>query len=287
MHAITHMKGYVVVGIITDLLKRTPVYVVDHSEKIQEQLYQPFAYGDVLLRVVDRDINVSILHIWPMENTVVLGMMDRRLPYCQEAIHAIRTHGYRAVVRNVGGLAVVADEGILNFSFIIPKRQDVISIQDGYELMTKFIQNVFKQYTQKIEHYEIVHSYCPGDYDLSIQGKKFAGIAQRRFKDGIAISIYLSVCGDQQKRGELIREFYETGLQQENTTATFPEVKPEVMANISDLLGQPLTVKDVQQLLLQTLKDMGVQLNAFDITDSIKEEYQQFYDKMIERNRKV
>lgn len=287
MRAITLMKGYVVVGIITDLLKRTPVYVVDHSEKIQEQLYQPFAYGDVLLRVVDRDINVSILHIWPMENTVVLGMMDRRLPYCQEAIHAIRTHGYRAVVRNVGGLAVVADEGILNLSFIIPKRQDVISIQDGYELMTAFIQNVFKNHTEKIEHYEIVHSYCPGDYDLSINGKKFAGIAQRRFKDGIAISIYLSVCGDQQKRGELIKEFYETGLQNEETAVTFPEIKPEVMANISDLVGQSLTVKDVQCMIVNTLKEQGVQLETFEMTQSIKDEYQQFYDKMIDRNRKI
>ncbi|MEJ1344299.1 hypothetical protein QY882_03785 [Latilactobacillus sakei] len=51
------------------------------------------------------------------------------------------------------------------------------------------------------------HSYCPGEYDLSINGQKFAGIAQRRSKNGIAILLYASIEGDQQARGTLMRAF--------------------------------------------------------------------------------
>ena len=43
-----------------------------------------------------------------------------------------------------------------------------------------------------IEAFEVADSYCPGDYDLSIQKRKIAGIAQRRLKDVVCVSIYLS-----------------------------------------------------------------------------------------------
>ncbi|MBF0780826.1 MULTISPECIES: lipoate--protein ligase family protein [unclassified Granulicatella] len=277
----------VVVGIITKLLTRTPIFIHDESEHIHSNLYQPFAFSDVFLREVNRDVDKTILHIWPMEQVVILGMMDRRLPYCDEGIKAIRTHGYRAVVRNVGGLAVVADTGVLNFSFILPKRTDSISIQEAYLLMTQFIQAIFVEENVRIEHYVIKDSYCPGDFDLSISGKKFAGIAQRRFKDGIAISIYLSVCGNQMKRGELIKTFYQYGKKNEKTKFSFPQVNPSSMANLCDLLHKNLTVEEVKHRILDTLQKMNSQLLTLQLDMQMKEEYKLFYDKMIERNRKI
>lgn len=276
----------VVAVIITDLLKRTPIYVFDDSEKFTEQLYQPFAWGDVFLRAVNDNSEQSILHIWPMSDTLILGMLDRRLPYCDEAIKTVRTHGYRAVVRNVGGLAVVADAGVLNFSFVLPKRNDEkISINDAYMLMYQFVSQMFSAYGKKIKHFTIENSYCPGEYDLSIDGKKFAGIAQRRFKDGISVSIYLSVCGNQQKRGELVREFYKDGKQGKQTNYDFPNVEPSTMMNLNELLGVRFTVEDIKKLLLETLKSINTEIYNFDITDTVKKQYRQFHDKMIERNR--
>lgn len=276
----------VAVDIITNLLKRTPIYVFDDSEKFAEQLYQPFAWGDVFLRAVNDNPEQSILHIWPMSDTLILGMLDRRLPYCDDAIKTVRTHGYRAVVRNVGGLAVVADTGVLNFSFVLPKRNDEkISINDAYRLMYEFITQMFSAYGKEIKHFTVENSYCPGEYDLSIDGKKFAGIAQRRFKDGISISIYLSVCGNQQKRGELVREFYKDGKQGEQTNYAFPEVDPSTMMNLSELLDVNLTVEDAKKLLLDTLKSINTEIYNFNITDTVRKQYRQFHDKMIERNR--
>ncbi len=62
--------------------------------------------------------------------------------------------------------------------------------------------------------YEIADSYCPGTYDLSIDGKKIAGTAQRRIKDGVAVMMYLSINGDQPARGSLVRRFYQAGLKE-------------------------------------------------------------------------
>lgn len=278
----------VAVDIITSLLTRTPIYVFDDAIHHNESLYQPFAYGDVFLREVNRDALKTIVHIWPMEKTVILGMMDRRLPYGNDAINLIRTHGYRAVVRNVGGLAVVADEGVLNFSFILPKQpSEKLSIQTIYEFMYVFIQRMFPKAKDQIKHFTVENSYCPGDYDLSISGKKFAGIAQRRFKNGISVSIYLSVCGNQEQRGQLIRSFYDEGLKSETTKFNFPLVDPFVMANLSDLLNESLTVVDVRQRLLDTLVAINSNIQTLELSDELKKEYDAFHLKMIERNKKI
>lgn len=273
---------------ISQILQKLPVHIYDETDRIASQLYQPFAWGDAFLREVNRDNSKMILHIWPMENTLILGMLDRRLPYCDEAIKEVRTHGYRAVVRNVGGLAVVADAGILNFSFIIPKLAvDKFSIQDAYLFMTNFVKEVFAQYGKQMDHFTIEDSYCPGDFDMSINGKKFAGIAQRRFKEGVSISIYLSVCGNQAYRGQLVKQFYEKGLGGEETTFKFTTINPDVMQNLSDLLGVPLNVEIVRQLLIETLDRFYATHMPLEVTPELKEEYTQLYDKMIERNRKV
>src|SRR5699024_11826182 len=92
----------------------------------------------------------------------------------------------------------------------------------------------------------IVGSYCPGYYDLSINNQKFAGISQRRIKDGAAIQIYLDVEGDSKQRAQLIRRFYDKSVKDEETRFTYPQVEPSKMASLSSLLGLELTVSDIK-----------------------------------------
>lgn len=51
--------------------------------------------------------------------------------------------------------------------------------------MLEMVRSAFPEV--EIKAYEIEHSYCPGSYDLSIGGQKFAGISQRRVKGGVAV----------------------------------------------------------------------------------------------------
>ena len=56
----------------------------------------------------------------------------------------------------------------------------------------------------------------------------------------------------------LIRRFYEIGIQGENTKFTYPDIKPEVMASMNQLLDTSFRVEDVViriQQLLQQLSD--------------------------------
>lgn len=49
-------------------------------------------------------------------------------------------------------------------------------------------------------------------YDLSINGKKFAGISQRRVRGGVAVQIYLCADKSGSERADLIRRFYQAAL---------------------------------------------------------------------------
>ncbi len=55
---------------------------------------------------------------WVHHRTIVLGIQDTRLPFLEDGVKLLEDEGYRVIVRNSGGLAVVLDEGVLNISLI-------------------------------------------------------------------------------------------------------------------------------------------------------------------------
>lgn len=244
-----------------------------------------FAADDTLCELVGQQLSPPTVRTWVHQASVVLGIQDHRLPHIHEAMAQLAMNGYHPIVRNSGGLAVVLDEGILNVSLVFSERTQTLSIDDGYEAMLAFVRLLFPE-TQAIKAYEIVGSYCPGSYDLSINGQKFAGISQRRLRDGVAVQIYLCVEGSGSERAKMIQQFYETGLQNETTRFTYPVIQPEVMASLNELLRQTLTVQDVvvriQQLLMTTSE---VQLRPFN--DVENERYLFYLQRVLTRNEKM
>ena len=198
-----------------------------------------FGYTNALLDVV-ADLGQPILHFWEMTPTVILGLKDKRLPELKAAVQVIQGHGYNWVLRNSGGLAVVADTGILNVSFFSPLSTPPMSVDAAYEQMMALVQHAFPELT--IAHFEVTHSYCPGDYDLSVNGQKIAGISQRRNPHAMVTMLYLSVTGDQVSRGRLIRDFYQAGLAGNVNRWGFPDVDPASMTTVAALLNQPVTL---------------------------------------------
>ena len=221
-----------------------PTIILD--QKIyQKNDFTPFALTDILTEYSKKN-NQNFLHFWQYEQTVILGMKDTRTPYFHEGIQELSKARYQPIVRNAGGLGIISDQGVLNISLIFPQNeQEKISIDAAYEKMLTLTRLAFP--TVSIEAFEVTHSYCPGTYDLSINGKKFAGIAQRRIKNGISVMMYVSVNGAQQTRGQAMKRFYQEALKEDFGTDGYPAVVPESMATLADLLEIPLTIEDVKQ----------------------------------------
>src|SRR5699024_8978982 len=195
-------------------------------------------------------------------------------------------HHYKAVVRNSGGLAVALDKGVVNLSFIMPNTSKV-SINDGYDIMYTFVQRLSQPFTTNIKAYEIAGSYCPGNYDLSINGIKFAGISQRRVRNGIAVQIYLDVVGNSKERARIVRQFYSLSKQGEATSFTYPDVNPNVMGTINELIHTSFTVDDVIQMMEQTLKELGAELKTSNLISSEENVFHKRFEQMKKRNEKI
>ncbi len=253
----------------------------------QRSPLESFATDDTLCQLVGQLVSPPTVRTWVHEASVVLGIQDHRLPYVQQGMDLLKSRGYQPIVRNSGGLAVVLDEGVLNISIVLSEQMDSLSINDGYDVMVDLVKGLFPEVAEKIEAYEIVGSYCPGSYDLSIEGKKFAGISQRRLRQGVAVQIYLCIEGSGSQRAALIRDFYEKSLQQEETKFTYPQIVPEVMASLSELVDPHLTVEAVVIRLQQYLYHLGGKVHPESFHDEELTLYGFYLKRVFERNAKM
>lgn len=257
--------------------------VVDNSKTyLKESALRSFAFDDTLCTLAGKT-GQSFIRFWVHENTIVLGTQDTRLPFIREAIEFIEQEGYRAVVRNSGGLAVCLDAGILNLSLVFPG-EATFSIDEGYERMVTLVKAIFKE--EQIEAGEIAGSYCPGSYDLSIDGKKFAGISQRRIRGGIAVQIYLCVQGSGSARAAFIRSVYNKAVQTSKPAFSYPDIQPEVMASLSELTNVPYSIETIIARAKTAILESGGQLESAVLSPEEELLYETQLERVIDRHNR-
>jgi octanoyl-[GcvH]:protein N-octanoyltransferase len=270
------------------LLRQTQWRIIDQSAVGPHfHALQSFATDDTLCASVGAGQAPATARTWVHHNTIVMGIQDTKLPFLQDGVQFLKEQGFQVIVRNSGGLAVVLDEGVLNISLIFPEAEKGIDINRGYETMWALIQRMFADFPVEIEAREIVGSYCPGSYDLSINGKKFAGISQRRLRRGVAVQIYLCVNGSGSERAAMVGKFYELAKRNEVTKFAYPEIVPEVMASLAELLRVELTVSDVMLRLLKELKENSDLLFAGPLNEVELGLLPGYYQRIVERNEKI
>lgn len=269
------------------LLTKTNWRFIDQSVSAKNASpLESFAMDDTLCHIVGQQLGKPTIRTWVHNQAVVLGIQDHRLPFIEEGMHALYQNGYHPIVRNSGGLAVVLDSGVLNISIILSEQQP-ISINQAFDVMVEFIRALFPEIQGNIEAYEIIGSYCPGSYDLSIGGQKFAGISQRRMKNGIAVQIYLCVEGSGSERAELIKTFYEISLKKEKTKFNYPTITPHVMASLQELTGQPITVEDVNLRIQRLLMQWNEELERLPLIPEEMEHYTYYLTRIFKRNESL
>ncbi|MGE8204954.1 lipoate--protein ligase family protein [Heyndrickxia sp. NPDC080065] len=269
------------------LLKQEKWRIIDQSSLGPHfDALQSFAMDDTLCTSVGSGYSVPTARSWVHHQTIVLGIQDTKLPFLEDGLNYLEEQGYRYIVRNSGGLAVVLDEGVLNLSLIFPDTEKGIDINKGYEAMWALIKQMFSDFEVTIEAREIVGSYCPGSYDLSINGKKFAGISQRRIRKGVAVQIYLCVSGKGEERAKHIQQFYKKAKKDAETKWVYPDIRPEVMASLADLLHTHISVQDVMLRFLTALKEMSQQIFSEPLSGDELGWYEEYYKRIIERNEK-
>jgi octanoyl-[GcvH]:protein N-octanoyltransferase len=262
--------------------------VIDQSIiGLQMSALQSFGMDDCLCASVGSRLAPPTARVWVHEQTVVLGIQDTKLPYLKDGIAFLEQAGYKCIVRNSGGLAVVLDKGIFNLTLVLPEADKRIDINRGYEAMFLLIKEMFSDFPMEIEAREISGSYCPGSYDLSVDGKKFAGISQRRLQKGVAVQIYLCVNGSGSERAELIKAFYAQAKRKTETKFKYPEIDRNSMASLSEILHMDLEMEDVMMRFLKVLRGKSGHLFSGSLTVEETPLFESYYNRIVDRNAKV
>lgn len=249
---------------------------------------QSFAVDDTLCHSVGKGASPAVARTWVHYRTVILGIQDTKLPELESGLAFLEEQNTDWIVRNSGGLAVLLDEGVLNISLVFPDTEKGIDINRGYDAMLHLVRRMFDDLDVIIEAGEISGSYCPGSYDLSIGGRKFAGISQRRIRKGVAVQIYLCVSGSGADRAGFLREFYQHAKSAEAEKVHFPVIMPEVMASLSELAGRTLSVEDVMGRFLSALQSFsgeGIEMSS--LRGEELTWLPHYIERMAERNNRV
>lgn len=271
-------------------LEHLPPKIALRNDHITETSpLRAFAVSDALLAALSKDkLNTDVaLYFWPGEPMVYLGMVDSRLPKLNMGLRFLQAAGYRPVLRPSGGLAVVSEGGILNFSLMLRPKANIerLEIDDAYQLMADLINLTLAPFGEQVSTGEVSTSYCPGTYDLSLHGRKIAGIAQRRIGRAVGIYIYLSLSGNQAKRGALIRDFYNLSGAWDIPKPPYPKIDPSSMANIGDFIPALADCDTFIEHLLTALKN-HTRASYIDLAlDPLA--YDSALAKLQEKNRKL
>ncbi|KGR85739.1 lipoate--protein ligase family protein [Lysinibacillus odysseyi] len=269
---------------MNDFFRHTNWRFIDQSLSMMTRSpLESFAMDDTLCHLTGHGQSLPVIRTWVHNEAVVLGIQDHRLPYIEDGMNLLRQAGYDPIVRNSGGLAVVLDPGVLNISIVFGETEPT-SIDQAFSYMVGLVRGIFPEVANEIEVYEIVGSYCPGTYDLSIGGRKFAGISQRRMQNGIAVQIYLCIEGSGSARAALIRDFYSESLQGEKTKFHYPVVVPEVMASMQELVNADLTVAEVNMRIQRLLLEWNSAIQLLPLQEEELSYYTHYLERVFKRN---
>lgn len=228
--------------------------------------FNALVQNELLLRYTN-ETKHNIIYTWQTPQTVILGSKDTRLIDLKNGLIYLNNQNYDYILRNSGGLAVVSDEGTLNLSLIIYNLES-LNIDEAYQKMVQLITNMLKPL--KIIPKEIANSYCPGNFDLSIDNYKIAGLSQKRFKNAINIMAYISLSGNQHQRAQIIKNFYDIS----KADKTFPTINPHCMKSLKDFNYQNYNLVDNfvnNSKLLDSLDFQMWKANNTDLENKLKQ----------------
>ncbi|WP_127464608.1 lipoate--protein ligase family protein, partial [Paenibacillus pasadenensis] len=197
---------------------------------------EAFALDELLCRRAG-ETGEAFCHMWRHPNAFVLGQRDSRLPHAAEASRWLESQGWQVVVRHSGGAAVPLDAGVVNLSLIFPKSGGADArFRQDFERMYAFVREALAFAGVAVDKGEIAGAYCPGDYDLSIAGRKFCGIAQRRQLRAACVQAFVVAGGAGADRTRLVRAFYERAAPGAEPSA-YPQVADGSTASLEELAG--------------------------------------------------
>jgi len=199
---------------------------------------------------IDEDLPAETARFWRHGPGVVLGLRDMRLSRAEDAVREFREMGLDVHVRASGGALVVLDRGVLNIALGF-RGESLPSIDEGYQLMTVLLTRGLATWGLTALSGEVDRSICPGRSDLSVAGRKVAGLSQRRRHAFVLVHAFLLVEGTGRARGLVAESFYRRAGGDPGT------IRPDSMISMAEAADMAVSVEEVASRLLPLAQDLS------------------------------
>lgn len=149
-----------------------------------------------LLKQIQTNQLEQALLLWrTTDNTLVLPASNK----WQNSVkleQELRQLDWQILSRRTGGAPVPQTSGVINLSHIyLWQEQESYSIPKAYNKLCDTLVLFFASFGVTTEVHATPHSYCDGDYNLNINGKKVVGTAQRVvLKNGGGSIVLVQAC---------------------------------------------------------------------------------------------
>ncbi|SIO33454.1 lipoate--protein ligase [Salinivibrio sp. ES.052] len=138
----------------------------------------------LIRRIEQGELNEALLLWQPDAQTLVLPA-GQKWPQTPELRRALSALGWQVHNRQTGGAPVPQLPGVINVSYLtVWPANTPYHIQTAYQYFCTILQSFFHQLGIVTAVGDTPGSYCDGDYNLNIAGKKVVGTAQRILRLG-------------------------------------------------------------------------------------------------------
>lgn len=164
------------------------------------------------LRECARD-GLARAHLWQAPQCLIVTRKDMRLPHYESACERLAAEGWPVHVRDSGGTAVPHGAGILNLSLFLPRTTQ--DLAHYYRLLGAPLLALLGEHGLEGNYDFVPGSFCDGQYNLVIEGRKITGTAQRWLAPGqdhrgaVLAQAMLLVGGDVDEGTRMASLFYE------------------------------------------------------------------------------
>lgn len=139
-----------------------------------------FAKETQLLKQVQTGELAQCLMLWQADEPTLVLPAGNKWPESAELEQTLAESGWQVLSRKTGGAPVPQCPGVINLSHMYtwPDEQPY-SITQAYENLCAVLSDFFAGFKLACQAHATEHSYCDGDFNLNINGRKIVGTAQR------------------------------------------------------------------------------------------------------------
>jgi lipoate-protein ligase A len=136
------------------------------------------AYADVLTGPA----STPTLLIWRSQRALLVSRSETRLFHFEAARAELKVAGWPVLPRKSGGGACPVAPGTVQISIIEPALP-AATMNAKYAALATLIQAALATYGIVTRPGLVAGAYCPGSYDLAVDGRKIAGMSQHWFRN--------------------------------------------------------------------------------------------------------